>query len=103
MTPPDQPASAEEYEPLTARQVIAAIEKLIAHDPATADLPVKLLDMDGDESSQAEYPWDGLTTHVEIDRFSDEQGLVVLLTAWRFKGEPPAHTEHGDLLPGGRS
>ncbi len=59
---------------LTLSQLIDQLLALREQDPSYGDLLVHLLDMEGDG--------DGLLTKVELDSFTEEQGLVVSLQSW---------------------
>ncbi len=59
---------------LTLSQLIDQLLALREQDPSYGDLLVHLLDMEDDG--------DGLLTKVELDSFTEEQGLVVSLLSW---------------------
>lgn len=77
-------------EPMTTRQLITQLERLVCDFPAYENVPVHMLDMD---EKVAEERWACLVTQVELDCFSEEQGPVVSLLAER---EPTAQHNKGN-------
>lgn len=78
----------EPREPMTLENVIEALTKLLESRPKMAAWPVHILDMEPDDDP-VEHTWDGLVTRIETDCFSEEQGMIVSLLAWRFEDRPP--------------
>lgn len=68
------------HEPLTAAELLDALQKLLKNYPEWADRYVHILNMNDDDEDDITH---GLVTHLETDCITDEQGLVVSLMAWR--------------------
>jgi hypothetical protein len=69
--------------PRTLRQVIEGLQRIADVHPEMLDRYVHVLDMEDEGEEDSEFG--GLVTHTEVDAFTDKQGLVTSLLAWRWR------------------